>query len=386
MVSPRVEAATHEDRTLTLDLLISGTGALSSEPVWAPPEGQNVFYPGDVLFGKLRPYLAKSLLVRERINGTGELLCMTPGPSIDNRYLLYTTLSRPWLEYADLTSYGSKMPRTSWETMSRFALPDIDLLEQRRIADFLQARIADIDAAMSSRRHQRELLARAYESFVGQAVDIAGREGTVSLRRLSAGVEQGWSPVAESEPASASEPGVLKLGSVRGGHFRPAENKALSDGTDPDERYLVRTGDLLVTRANTVALVGDAAVAEVDEGARLYLSDLIYRVVLVDVDPHFVSFALRAPNVRQLLATLARGTSRSMAKLRGGDLLTLPLPDVSRARQRELGAQDRAERESTRVRQADLDRSIALLTEYKQALITAAVSGEIDVTTAGGLP
>ena len=70
---------------------------------------------GDVRFGKLRPYLAKSLLMDAPGIGSGELLVLRPRPdALDSRFLWYLTLSKPFLEWAEVTSYGVKMPRTNW--------------------------------------------------------------------------------------------------------------------------------------------------------------------------------------------------------------------------------------------------------------------------------
>lgn len=281
---------------------------------------------------------------------------------------------------------GANILHLGSDGIKRIQLDVPPLDEQRQVADFLDDQVARIDAVIAARHRQVEGLGAEYVSFVTQQIDGASSAGTVPLRRLAVGIEQGWSPTAQTSPAENGEPGVVKLGSVRAGDFRASENKAFNSDVTPDERYLLRQDDLLVTRANTLSLVGDVAVAEVTGSDRLYLSDLIYRVTLKDADPRFVSLALRAPKVRQLLGTLARGTSQSMAKLRGEDLLALPIPDVPAAEQQALGARDRLARESLGQRRAQLERSASLLAEYKQSLITAAVSGELDVTTAGKGP
>ncbi len=142
-----------------LDDLESGTGhLLAKEPeVKAAPD--SVWYqPGDVLFSRLRPYLAKSYLPSRTGTGTGELLVLRPQTELDPPFLFYITLSAPWLAWADATSYGTKMPRTSWEALSEYQLwlPALD--EQRRIADFLDDETARIELIASVRRRQLDLL------------------------------------------------------------------------------------------------------------------------------------------------------------------------------------------------------------------------------------
>ena len=152
-----VEPASSLGRTVQLENIESGCSRLIGDLAVLPPEGQNRFRRGDVIFSKLRPYLAKSLLVTDSVHGSGELLCMRPEPATEARYLAYLTLSRPWLDHANMTSYGTKMPRTSWEQMASLKIHLPDTGEQRRIADFLDDRVSRIDQIIAGRRVQVEL-------------------------------------------------------------------------------------------------------------------------------------------------------------------------------------------------------------------------------------
>jgi len=78
------------------------------------------------------------------------------------------------------------------------------------------------------------------------------------LRRLLKKIEQGWSPIADERTAEDHEWAVIKLNAVDAGSFRSEAHKALLTETTPDTRYEVRGGDVLLTRANTPDLVGDA--------------------------------------------------------------------------------------------------------------------------------
>lgn len=378
IVEPSQEAL----QTVQLENVESSTGRLIGTLVVTEPAGQNRFRPGDVLFSKLRPYLAKSLLVAEDLQGSGEFLCLRPSSGLDSSYLVYLTLSRPWLEHAVMTSYGTKMPRSSWEQMSALRVPHHPLDEQRRIADFLDDRVARIDQIIDARHQQQSLLTSLFQSRLDVLVDGAStRWGTVPLRRHLRRIEQGWSPQVESSPAVHGEPAILKLGAVRNGEFRTTENKAFRPETSPPEQYRVRDGDLLMTRANTPSLVGDVAVARISEVDNLYLSDLIYRLSLDEYDVDFASLALRSTRTRQHIGVTARGTSSSMPKLRGEDIAALRVPRVPLTDQQELACHEMEVRAQLRTSALQLNGSIDLLTEYKTSLITAAVTGELDVTT-----
>ena len=138
-----------------------------------------------------------------------------------------------------------------------------------------------------------------------------------------------------------------------------------------------------MTRANTPALVGEAAVVEKLGPSPLYLSDLIYRIKLAHMDHALAAAAVRSARIRQEIGIIARGTSGSMPKLRGTDLARLEMPLVSTTSQLDAGRADSAARRRRDARRRDLQNSIDLLTEYKSSLITAAVTGELDVSTVG---
>lgn len=113
----------------------------------------------------------------------------------------------------------------------------------------------------------------------------------------------------------------------------------------------------------------------------LYLSDLTYRLVGVQALPQFIVMAILSPRGRSELGALVRQGS-GPAKARGADILALPSPAVPLREQREAVAHyGRAAQHRTQISSA-LGQSIDLLTEYKSSLITAAVTGELDVTTA----
>lgn len=138
---------------VTLEDVESGTGALLHSLEDRTVQDGVLLEPGDIAFSKLRPYLRKSLLVDRPYGATGELVSLRPSASMDQRYLLYVTLSDPWLSWADVTSEGTKMPRTSAEALLDLAMVIPHIEEQRRIAGFLDTEVCRI-------RHLHELRAR----------------------------------------------------------------------------------------------------------------------------------------------------------------------------------------------------------------------------------
>lgn len=164
------EGATEAGPNIQLEHVESRTGRLIGEIPQGPATGSNRFEAGDVLFSKLRPYLAKSHRVMTPTNGSGEFLCLRPTAEMPTDYLFYYTLGRPWLDHAVTTSYGTKMPRTSWDQMASHGLPELSHGERQRIADFLDDRVGRIDRIIAARQQQIEKLAHLNQTFLQGAV------------------------------------------------------------------------------------------------------------------------------------------------------------------------------------------------------------------------
>jgi hypothetical protein len=93
---------------------------------------------GDVLFGKLRPYLEKVYI--SEIDGfcTGEFLNFKEFEG-DKRYLYYFLLSHGFVEIVNSSTYGAKMPRAEWDFIKNLKIPIPSPEEQQAIAAFLDS-------------------------------------------------------------------------------------------------------------------------------------------------------------------------------------------------------------------------------------------------------
>jgi type I restriction enzyme S subunit len=145
-----------------------------------------LFKQGDVLFGKLRPYLEKFYLAEFDGKCTGEILAFKP-ERIKGRFLFYCLASRWFIERCNAFAYGAKMPRVNWPTqLAQFNLPLPPLPEQQRIAAYLDASCAATDAAVAAKRRQLETLDSLRRTIIAQTV-TKGLNGEAELR--DSGVE-----------------------------------------------------------------------------------------------------------------------------------------------------------------------------------------------------
>ena len=98
---------------------------------------KHAFQPGDVLYGKLRPYLDKAVLVSDEGLCTTELLVLRPKKGIDPRFVVGVVHTPSFVQHAIAGTTGVQHPRTSWRHISNFELPEFNSEEQVKIANLL---------------------------------------------------------------------------------------------------------------------------------------------------------------------------------------------------------------------------------------------------------
>ena len=235
---------------VALEHVASGTGRLidgAELPQRGPGPGAAAVKPGDVLFGKLRPYLAKTLRLDEPMFASTELLALRPLPSVDSRWLHYLVMSNQIVGWAVATSDGSKMPRTSWSALGRFKVTLPDLRVQRAIADFLDSETTRIDTLIAKKRRLIELVSsRVWRDFETTVDALDAKH--MPLRRCIRSIHDGpFGSAFRAEDYSESGAFVVRLGNIGFGELRDRDKAFI-----PLElysrflRHRVRAGDLLI--------------------------------------------------------------------------------------------------------------------------------------------
>ena len=137
------------------------------------------FYAGDVLFGKLRPYLEKYHIPEKDGKCTGEILAFNP-IKINNKFLKYC-LASPWfIDYVNAISYGAKMPRVNWEKQLGYIylpLPE-NMREQEKIGEYLEKMNNDFITIIDFLNEQIRTLEEYRKSLIHECV--TGKKRVVS--------------------------------------------------------------------------------------------------------------------------------------------------------------------------------------------------------------
>lgn len=156
------------------DLTTDANGAL---PEVGAASLSNTFEPGDVLFGKLRPYLAKAWVAEFAGRCSTELLVMEP-VGITADFLRYVCLSPEFVRTVDASTFGSKMPRADWDTIGNLRVPVPPKAEQQEIVMKIALRIRAIDDLSKEAERTMVLLKERRASLISAAVAGAiGLEG-----------------------------------------------------------------------------------------------------------------------------------------------------------------------------------------------------------------
>jgi len=350
-----------------------------------------LFNAGDVLFGKLRPYLAK--VCRPEFNGkcTGEILAICPC-HVDGNYLKYALIDPEMIKKCTEFSYGAKMPRVNWSTqLSTFEISLPPLPEQKRIAAFLDAKCADIDKAIEAKRKQLDSIEAIWSNVLHTATlqGIDGAKLKPTNNAIVKKIPAGWK-LKKLRYIGRCQNGISKAGQYFGYGYPflpygdvynnialPEVASGLIDST-PEERkcYSVQRGDIFFTRTSETAdEVGFSSVCLKTIPDATFAGFVIrVRPVTDDLLPEFSQYYFRNPFVSQHFAKEMMVVTR--ASLSQGILKSLPVLIPPREEQKRIAEYLAAKRKKLDELMDNLRRQIEVLSDYRKSLIHECVMGE----------
>ncbi len=165
---------------VALENVSKGTGKLVG---FEPTDGRGigstkaVFREGDVLYGKLRPYLQKAAVAPFDGVSATDLIPLVPGPGIEARYLQHFLLGPQHLDYISPLLAGIRMPRLRKGDIERMPFPIPGSNEQKRIVakiEALQERSGAANEAIDAippllEKFRRSVLAAAFRGDLTKA-------------------------------------------------------------------------------------------------------------------------------------------------------------------------------------------------------------------------
>ena len=376
------------ERYIALEHVESWTGKISEPQPDVSFESQvKRFEAGDVLFGKLRPYLAK--VAQPDRNGVcvSEFLVLRPRDgNLLSGYLEKLLRSKPVIDAIDATTFGAKMPRADWHTIGNMAQPLPPLDEQAAIVRYLDHADEIINRYISAKEQLIALLEERRQAVIHQAVT------------------RGLNPNAPLKPSGVSWLGdVPAHWDVRRLKTNVSDVVNLTDHRKPSEHYIAlehveswtgkisepqpdvrfesqvkrfEAGDVLFGKLRPYL----AKVAQPNRNGVCVGEFLVLRPHNGDLLPGYLESLLRSKPVIDAIDATTFGAKMPRADWHtiGNMVQPCPTPDEQAAIVVHL---DQATAE-TNAGIAHARRQIELMREYRTRLIADAVTGQIDVRRA----
>lgn len=327
------------------------------------------FQPGDVLYGRLRPYLNK--VYRPDFEGlcSAEFIVFPETKGVDSKYLQYFLNSNDFVAFASHLNEGDR-PRVDFKQISPYPFPLAPLPEQRRIVQAIETQLRRLDAAVARLQAAKARLKRYKQAVLKAAYDEVAEIHEVKtfgeLKEFSM-----YGPRFSSDDYTADGVPVLRTSDIDDrGHVNMSTAPKLSLSKEQIAKYKLKLGDLLVTRTGsigTVSVFNDS----VDAIAGAFL--IQYR--LGGVDPWYAFHFLRGPVAQHHLIGNIAGIGRPNLNVAAIDSLELPVPPMKE----QVSIRKTLEVKLNRIAELDatLDAQLLQATRLRQAVLKRAFEGRL---------
>lgn len=361
--------------------------------------GLTLFEQGDVLFAKITPCMENgkgayvSHLTTQYAFGSTEFHVLRSSFRIDGKFLYYSTFNPVFRAFAaeNMTgAAGQKRVSSRFLKDARLFLPPPS--EQKRIAAFLDASCAVLDAAIATKRRQIAALDDLCGSVLLDAVTSGLHEGVETIETTSVILPRipiGWrlsrlKSVASvryglGQPPTQLDSGVpmIRATDVDAGHIRTDNLLRVDPEELPlDRKPYLKAGEIIVVRSG--AYTGDSAISppELEDSVAGY--DMV--VTVSNASPSFFAYSILSSYVLEgqiYLLTLRAAQPHLNAEELGSVLVALP---PTRAEQEEIT--DYLDNKLVEIKQVqiNIETQISTLLAYRKSLIHECVTGQRRVT------
>lgn len=327
------------------------------------------------------------------------LSVLEPRNELDGAFLAWLCRSEPLNDQFKLGANGvTRYGLGQYPMKNAFvAVPPVET--QQRIARFLDEKTARIDGLIEKKRALLDRLAEKRQALITRAVtkglnpdapmkpsgidwlgDIPAHWEVAPMWTAIHKLESGVSVNAMDVPAENDQLGVLKTSAVYSGVFDPNENKTVYDEFEAERLSCpVRRGEIIISRMNTPDLVGASGLV-VDDYPNLFLPDRLWQTKFGPTSkaiPTYIYLFLNSRLFRAIIASRATGTSGSMQNISQNDLLKIKVAIPPKDEQKTIAAEVTDILADIANQCGTVQRSIDVLNEYRAALITAAVTGQV---------
>ncbi len=357
----------------------------------APCDGAGILYDGEcVLFGKLRPYLAKVALPENSGPCSSEFLTLIPR-AVTRKYLAYLLSSESFIDEVNSLTYGVRMPRAGWDLIGNMRIPVPTASEQQAIVNYLDSRTAEIDTLVVDCEREVGLLQEYRRAVISEAV-TKGLDPDAPMK--DSGVE--WIGEIPDDWDAAR---LDKVAIRKSGHTPDKKIPEYWDGNivwisladSPRLRKNVYVSES--TTMTTEAGIANSSAELLPEGSVLLSRDASVGLtaiagVQLAVSQHFMAYICDANLSNEYLRYVFLAMHQEFEKLSMGSTIPtiglplmrkLAIPYPSRKTQDDIVGYLNAKVTEIDVLIADNQSMADKLREYRKSLISEAVTGKFKV-------
>ena len=323
LVTQQVDPAQVDKRCpyLGLEHLASGRLRAVGQGQAADVQSHKFLYQaGDVLYGKLRPYLDKAVLAETPGVCTTELLVLRAREGVDARFLGCVVHAPDFIDHAMSGVTGAHHPRTSWAQIADFELPRFNAAQQRVVAGLLwhvqdlldSCEQSEVVAQQLKRAAMREIFARGLRGASQKETEFGPVPETWGIHPLEtiAFVQTGVAKGRKLNPAEAIDVPYLRVANVQDGHLDLREIKNIRIRSSEIERYLLREGDVVLTEGGDFDKLGRGFIWR-DEVAQCIHQNHVFavRVNRERLLPEFLAYVAQSTYGRAYFLKVAHKTT-----------------------------------------------------------------------------
>ncbi|HAV2151602.1 TPA: type I restriction endonuclease subunit S [Enterobacter cloacae] len=308
----------------------------------------------DVIFAKVTPCFenGKAAIVKDMPNNIGAgssefYVLRARNQEIPASYLLGIIKTRKFMQEGAENMTGAvglrRVPRAFVESFPLILPP---LVEQKVIADKLDTLLAQVDSTKARLEQIPQILKRFRQAVLAAAVSGKLTEEwrisnglkyweTQKIGNIVSQIESGKSLKCLETPPQEHEYGIVKISAVTWGEYNENESKTLPNKKDFIENRRINDGDFLISRANTLELLGAPVIVH-KTTKNLMLSDKILRLVMENEHKQWLSIFLRSSSGRKEIESRSTGNQLSMRNIGQKSLLDIELPKPPIEEQHEI--------------------------------------------------
>lgn len=281
------------------------------------------FVAGDILYGKLRPYLNKVGIAPQAGLCSTEIWAFTPNSLIDSRFATFFLASSFFVDRVASLTKGANLPRLDAETFDSIEIPLPPLSEQQRIEEILQE-VEEIRLLRAETEAKiAELIpAMFYDHFVdGQEHDF------LPLHKF-AEVVSGVAIGRKTKGMTVEVP-YLRVANVQAGFVDLDEVKTTTATEEEVEQFRLQSGDVLLTEGGDFDKLGRGCLWEGQVEPCIHQNHVFrVRPVPGKLNSHFFAHYLQSAKAKHYFLKCAKKTT-NLASINLTQLKALPVPDIS---------------------------------------------------------